>query len=68
MNRVDTEEEVKRGKTLLYGVKGWMHTTGMLMRGHRSMEGLSYISQRLDTDSRGGKEVTGKIRRLCHRG
>jgi hypothetical protein len=26
-----------------------MHTTGMLMRGHRSMEGLSYVSKRLET-------------------
>jgi hypothetical protein len=30
----------------------------MLMRGHRSMERLSYFSERLDTDTRGGREVT----------
>jgi hypothetical protein len=31
---------VKRGKTSLYGVKGWVHKTEMLMRGHRSMGGF----------------------------
>lgn len=55
---------VRTGKTLLHGVKGWMHTTGMLMRGHRNMEGLSYISKRLDTDTRGGSEVTEEMRRV----
>ena len=59
---------VKRGKTLLYGVKGWMHTTGMLMRGHRIMEGLSYISERLDADTRRGREVKEEMRRLCCKG
>ena len=59
---------MKRGRTLLYGVRGWMHITGMLMRGHRSMEGLSYVSERLDTDTRGGREVTEEMRRLCCKG
>jgi hypothetical protein len=45
-----------------------MHTTGMLMRGHRNMEGLSYIRERLDTDTRGGREVTEGIRRVCCKG
>jgi hypothetical protein len=26
-----------------------MHTTGMLMRRYRSMEGLSYVTRRLET-------------------
>ena len=59
---------VRTGKTLLHGVKGWVHTAGMLMRGHRNMEGPSYISERLDTDTRGGREMTEEMRRLCCKG
>lgn len=58
----------RTGKTLLHGVKGQMHTTGMLMSGHRNMEGLSYISEMLDTDTRGGRKVTEEMRRLCCKG
>ena len=59
---------VKSGKTLLYGVKWWMHTTGMLMRGHRIIEGLSYISERLDTNTRGGRQVTRNEKALLQGG
>jgi len=45
-----------------------MNTTGMLMRGHRSMQGLSCISKRLDTDTIGGRNVTEEMIRLCYKG